>query len=880
MTRYVCIHGHFYQPPRENPWLETIERQESAAPYHDWNARITAECYRPNAFARILDRRGRIERLVNDYARISFNVGPTLMGWLHEAAPDVHEAMIEADRKALATTGAGAAIAQAHGHLILPLANERDRRTQVRWGARDFELRFGRRPKGMWLPETACDTASLEALAEEGIEFTILAPSQAARVRPASDAAWFDVAGGRVETRRPYRVALPSGRSIVVFFYDGPTSRAVAFERLLDDGEGFARRLTSLFQPGAREPQLVHLATDGETYGHHHRFGEMALAYALDAIERDGSARVTTYEAFLRAHPATWEAEIVEKTAWSCAHGVERWRSDCGCSSGAHAGWSQAWRTPLRRSLDTLRDRTSVLIEREGDIFEDPWRARDRYIDVVAAPPHAVRAAQDAFLATEVRPEHAARAPRPRAPRSHGEASRAETLAEASHGEAHEPAWVVRALRTMELARHAQSMFTSCGWFFDDLSGIETTQVLAYACRVIELARELWSIDLEPEFLEILGQARSNLAEQGEGRAVWATQVLPRIATLDRAAAHFAVSSLFNDYRDHETLLGFEVDFEGREERTAGRVRLALGVAVVTARATRERRAFEYAVLHLGDHHLGVGVRPTGDGEARREMRADLLAAFGAADLTQMLRALEHHFARARMGANGVEQEEPHSRADARGRASYSLRSLFKDEQKRILDKVLGTTLEGVERAYAAIHEQHAPLMRYLAGLGQPVPRAFHQAAEYTLVSAIRRELARGEELDLVSLEALVNEARDTGVLRRDAALAPSGVGTPEDGSLDGGSLADAARAALRDRVLAAASPSARLEDVQLASGLARFVAAVGITVDHDLAQDHAVRLRDRLATEDMPKLWREPFEALLDALRIAPSIAPSDTPH
>jgi alpha-amylase/alpha-mannosidase (GH57 family) len=844
MTRYVCIHGHFYQPPRENPWLDAVERQDSASPYHDWNERIAVECYRPNAFARVLDAHGRIDRLVNNYARISFNVGPTLMAWLAQSCPDVHEALVEADRLAIARTGSGAAMAQAHGHLILPLASPRDRRTQVRWGARDFELRFGRRPRGMWLPETACDTPTLEALAEEGIEFTVLAPSQAARIRPRPDAPWTDVRGGRVETRRPYRVSLPSGRSIAVFFYDGPTSRAVAFERLLDDGEGFARRLTSLLHPNAKEPQLVHIATDGETYGHHHRFGEMALAYALDAIEREGAARVTTYEAYLRTHPPTWEAEIVEGTAWSCAHGVERWRSHCGCSSGAHPGWSQQWRTPLRAALDLLRDRTTELVDREGRaILSDPWEARDEYVDVVAeTDPARALAAQSRFLADHVRPELAAREPR---------------------RDGDEPDWVVRALSTMELTRHAMSMYTSCGWFFDDLSGIETTQVLAYALRVIELTRRLYGVDLEPPFLDVLGQARSNLTDQGDGRAVYRGHVLPRSATLDRAAAHFAVASLFNEYGDDETRLGFSVHFEQREVRTAGRARLALGVAAVTSRATHERERFEYAVIHLGDHHLGVGVRPADGARANETMRSELALAFVQADLTQMLRALEHHFAR---GIASRTSDLPGLPPTPPGRASYSLRSLFRDEQKRILDVVLASTLESVERAYAAIYEQHAPLMRYLAGLGQPVPRAFLQAAQYTLLASIRRELARGDGLDLVSLHALVQEARETGVVRRGTATQPPGASP-----LDDGDLAEVARQALRDLVEATARPDARVERVRLAAGLAAFVVEAGITLDHDPVQDRATALRDHFLREGMPEGWQQPFAALLEALRVAP---------
>lgn len=843
MTRFVCIHGHFYQPPRENPWLDVVERQESAAPFHDWNARITAECYRPNARARVLDGRGRIDHLVNDYARISFNVGPTLMSWLAQSARDVHDAIIEADRRALARTGAGAAMAQVHGHLILPLANERDQRTQVRWGARDFELRFGRRPRGMWLAETACDTASLEALAYEGIEFTVLAPSQAARVRPRATAPWLDVHGARVDPRRPYRVRLPSGRSIVVFFYDGPTSRAIAFENLLDDGAVFADRLRRLFREGD-EDQLAHVATDGETYGHHHRFGEMALAYALDELDRDPSVQLVSYEGFLNASSVEWEAEIVENTAWSCAHGVERWRGDCGCSSGAHPSWSQAWRTPLRRGLDALRDRVSELFDERGRaLFLDPWAARDAYVDVLAAQsPEETRAAQRALLDRHVRPEI-----REAAPDADGRA-----LERA-------PEWVVRALRSLELVRHAMSMFTSCAFFFDDISGIETTQGMAYAARVAELARELWQIELEPSFVEALALARSNVPGEGTGADVYRAHVSPRAVSLDRAAAHFAVSSLFHDYDDHEILLGFEVDFDAREVRSSGRARLAMGLALVTERATRASLSVDYAVIHLGDHHLGVGVRPALDEASRALVHEELAAAFESAELTQMLSALQRHFppspARGSDGARG---------GDGTRGASYSLRSLFKDEQKHILDLVLASTLESVEHSYALIHEQHAPLMRYLTSLGQEVPRPLRKAAEYTLSRALQRELGRGPAIELANLEALAEEARATGVLHR------GGSGAPPDA--EESDLAVHARRALIARIKRAGEPDASLDELRLAARLARFLAENGTQLDAGSTRDEAVLLRDRWIARGIPDDVRPVLEELLDTLAIAPA--------
>src|SRR4051812_11179720 len=278
-SRHICIHGHFYQPPRENPWLEAVETQDSASPYHDWNERITAECYGPNASARILDENDRILKIVNNYASISFNFGPTLLSWLESRSPDTYAAIIDADRISRARfSGHGSALAQAYNHIILPLANARDKRTQVRWGLCDFEWRFGRKPEGMWLPETAVDVDSLEALAAEGIAFTILEPHQAKRVRKIGEKAWSETG---MDPTMPYRCTLPSGRTIAIFFYDGPISRAVAFENLLARGENLAHRVIGAFADTRKHAQVVNIATDGETYGHHHRYGDMALAYAL-----------------------------------------------------------------------------------------------------------------------------------------------------------------------------------------------------------------------------------------------------------------------------------------------------------------------------------------------------------------------------------------------------------------------------------------------------------------------------------------------------------------------------------------------------------------------------------------------------------------------
>ncbi|HEU4413743.1 MAG TPA: DUF3536 domain-containing protein, partial [Candidatus Angelobacter sp.] len=458
MERFICIHAHFYQPPRENPWLEAVEQQESAYPYHDWNERITAECYAPNGASRILDDAGRIRSIVNNYRRISLNFGPTLLSWMKEKAPDTYKCILESDEESRKEfSGHGSAIAQGYNHMILPLANARDKYTQVFWGVRDFEHRFGRMPEGMWLPETAVDVETLEALAECDLKFTILAPHQAARVRKIGGRNWKDVHGGRIDPTRAYLCRLPSGRKINLFFYDGPISQAVAFERLLNNGEHFAGRLRNGFSDKRDWPQLMHIATDGETYGHHHKHGDMALAYALDRIEDDGEIALTNYGEFLEEFPPTHEVQIVENTAWSCSHGVERWRSDCGCNSG-HAGWRQMWRAPLRQALDYLRDATAELFEREAaSMLRNPWDARNDYIDVILD-----RSPEALWIFFE---KHSRR-------QLHSE----ETTC---------------VLKLLEMQRHAMLMYTSCGWFFDELSGIETVQVMQYAGRVIQLAKEV-----------------------------------------------------------------------------------------------------------------------------------------------------------------------------------------------------------------------------------------------------------------------------------------------------------------------------------------------------------------------------------------------------
>jgi alpha-amylase/alpha-mannosidase (GH57 family) len=393
---FVTIHGHFYQPPRENPWLEMIETEESAHPFHDWNERIAFECYRPNANARTLDEKGKILDIVNNYSSISFNFGPALLSWLEKKFPSVYEKVLEADRESAKRLGHGNAIAQVYDHLIMPLAIDRDKETEVLWGIADFEKRFHRKPEAMWLPETAVNNSTLRVLVKHGMSFLILSPFQALRIRPFEGKKWTDVTHGQIDTTRPYRCFIKdsfgkklSNQFIDIFFYNGIISKEIAFGDLLNDGNAFSSRFTQFFQESKGRAQLIHIATDGETYGHHKKFGEMALAYALDKGFASRGLETINYGAFLKRFPPIYEVEIDEGpkgegTSWSCSHGVGRWKEDCGCSTGGKPGWNQKWRRPLREGLDLLRDEVSAIFEREGKkIFHNVWEARNGYIDLI-----------------------------------------------------------------------------------------------------------------------------------------------------------------------------------------------------------------------------------------------------------------------------------------------------------------------------------------------------------------------------------------------------------------------------------------------------------------------------------------------------------------
>jgi len=735
--KFICIHGHFYQPPRENPWLEAIELQDSAYPYHDWNERITAESYGPNGTARILDGDGHIVQITNNYARISFNFGPTLLAWMQWARPLEYAAILAADKESIQRFGGhGSAMAQVYNHIIMPLANRHDKLTQIRWGIADFRARFGRMPEGMWLAETAVDLETLDLMAQEGLKFTVLSPYQATRIRPLpvaegaggldlmeatatdtddadadtdtdTDTQWQDVVGARVDPSRAYLQRLPSGRTITLFFYDAPVSQAVAFEGLLDRGENLANRLLGAISDDRDWPQLVHIATDGESYGHHHRHGEMALAYALQFIENSGRAKLINYGQFLERFPPTWEVEVTEDTAWSCAHGVGRWERNCGCNSGGNPGWNQEWRTPLRQTLDWLRDAIAPhYAEAIARFARDPWAIRDDYIGVVLdrSPDNVA-----AFLADHLHT----------------------TLTENER---------ITLLQLLELQRNALLMYTSCGWFFDEISGIETVQVIQYAGRVIQLAERLFNAPFEESFLSILGDAHSNITDFGDGRTIYERFVKPAIVDIPKVAAHYAISSLFETYTDTARIYCYRVDAEDYQTHTAGRAKLVTGRARFTSDITGEWENLEFGVFSLGDHNINGGVRSYLDEAEYAAFSHELTEAFGRADFPEVIRILDRSF-------------EGHT---------YSLKSLFRDEQRKILQVVLDATLAENESVYRTVYENHIPLMRFLNDLYAPLPRAFRTAAEFVLNTDLRRAFME----EVPDLERVHTLLENTGAWR------------------------------------------------------------------------------------------------------------------
>jgi alpha-amylase/alpha-mannosidase (GH57 family) len=721
---FVTIHGHFYQPPRENPWLEAIETEESAHPFHDWNERIAFECYRPNAYARVVDGRRRILDIHNNYSSISFNFGPTLLSWLEEKSPLIYQKVIEADREGLKRFGHGNAMAQVYNHIIMPLANERDKETEVLWGIADLEKRFHRKPDAMWLPETAVNYATLRVLVKYGMKYLILSPFQALRARPFGGKKWADVSQGRIDPTQPYRCFIrdASGKKrtdqfIDIFFYDGTISREVSFGDLLRDGNVFCEQFARAYQPSKKGPQLIHIATDGETYGHHKKFGDMALAYALKEGLPSREFEIINYGAFLKRVPPVYEVEIDEGpkgegTSWSCMHGVGRWKEDCGCSTGGKEGWNQKWRKPLREALDFLRDELASLYEKEGEkIFRDVWEARNGYIEVILdRSPQGIRRFLETFAT--------------------------KTLDEKGR---------IKGLRLLEMERHALLMYTSCGWFFADLSGLETVQILKYASRAIQLAEELTGQGVEEKFVEYLSRAKSNLPEMGDGKQVYQTLVKPSSVTLEKVVNHFAVSSFFAGEEKERKIFSYRTEVLKYEKMKRDDRLLVLGQVRVTSEIISETKEFLFGLIPSTKDIFRTWVSEYDGGILFNTLREK-----GTETLEK------------------GEEEMEKTLTSLLGNRIFTLRDVLKEEKQAIFQKLIEKDLKEYLKIYAELYDRSKQTVEALAREGFEIPYEIRVAAEVTLsdqllkaVKDLRRDLKGA--LRKGDIDKIIDEAKRLG---------------------------------------------------------------------------------------------------------------------
>ncbi|MEF8879317.1 MAG: DUF3536 domain-containing protein [Candidatus Thermoplasmatota archaeon] len=683
--------------------MEKIELQDSAYPYHDWNQRINAECYAPNAASRILDSNKEIIEIINNYSKISYNFGPTLLSWMEKNDSETYNKILDADQKSMEHfSGHGSAIAQCYNHMIMPLANRRDKRTQIIWGIEDFKHRFGRKPEGMWLPETAVDLESLGIMAEQGIKFTILAPHQAKKFREIGDEKWVEVENGSdFDTRQPYLCRLPSGREITIFFYNASVSKEVAFEELLDSGEDFAKRILSIFS-NSEKPELVHIANDGETYGHHHVHGDMALSYSLFYIESNELAELTVYGEYLEKHPPRREVKLVENSSWSCIHGVERWKSDCGCTAGGHPGWNQKWRKPLRRAMDWVRDELlSIYREIMSDYVDDIWSMRDRYIEVVIdRNSENIENFFDKYFQKFLSKEDK-----------------------------------IKVLKLLEMQRNAMLMYTSCGWFFDEPSRIETVQIMKYASRAIQLAEELSDRSIEPSYKKKLKDIESN-KDYRDGSRIYDLFVKPAQLDFERVGAHYAISSLFNNHSESFSLYCYDIENKFFDRLTNEDNILVMGRVKIRSKITWDKEIISFAVVHLGNHNIIGGAENIEQTRFKQELVGKLKDAFNRADVSKCVDIIDDFF-----------------------KERITLWHLFRDEQREILEDILAPSLNQIEKTFEGMYQQYNPLVEMMDELMVPLPYHLSLAVEFVNNNRIR-QLLKDEKLDFECLEDSIDKIK------------------------------------------------------------------------------------------------------------------------
>ncbi|XHH08150.1 MAG: DUF3536 domain-containing protein [Candidatus Bathyarchaeia archaeon] len=653
--------------------------------------------------------------MINNYSKISFNFGPTLLYWLERHNPAVYESIINADKESIKNfSGHGSAIAQVYNHMIMPLANRRDKETQVKWAIKDFESRFKRFPWGMWLPETAVDVETLEVLAENNIKFTVLSPHQAARYRKIGDKKWVQTSEKQIDPRKVYQCNLPSGKSICLFFYDKQTAIDIAFGNLLESGEAFAKQLANPLKTDNAKALIETVASDGELYGHHHPHGDMTLAYCLYYIEANKLAKITNLSEFLDANPPEFEAEIVENTSWSCVHGVERWRSNCGCKNDNKRNWSQEWRKPLREAMNWLRDILAIEFETTAsEYLKDPWNARNNYIKVIL---DRSKESIDEFLKEEEKK-----------PLNDYEKR--------------------RAIKLLEMQRHTLLFFTSCGWFFDEISGIETVQVMMYAARAMQIAKEVLGLDLEEQYVKMLAQAPSNIVEFSNGKKVYDIFVRPSIVDFTRISAQNTIIALFSPDINAKMLTPqmpncyFKVTQQNIERRDDGKFRLIANHTTVYSGITLDEQTLGCAAIWLGDHNVSCGAMPNMQQENFETMKKEILESFEKGQINEIIISLSKYF----------------------GENNYSLKDMFKDDQHCILDFIVEGSLKKAKDLFEIVYKDNSALMRFMKENRIPQPQPFRSAAEIVLEMKIEEKLTT-DDVDLENLQRLILNAHSFAV--------------------------------------------------------------------------------------------------------------------
>lgn len=708
--KYVIIHGHFYQPPREDPWTGRIDRQDSAFPWHDWNERINEECYAANSDARLLDSYGQIKRIVNNYTRLSFNFGPTLLRWIEEFDPETYQRILDADAESAAlNNGHGNAIAQVYNHIIMPLANLRDKRTQVRWGMADFRRRFKREAESIWLAETAVNLDTVDVLIEEGIRYLILSPTQAEAVF--TDGQWQDVSNNSIDTSRAYYIRGRQGK-LAVFFYDMDISKAVGFEHLLRSEENFRNRLLAAANNQPDSPRMVNIATDGESYGHHEPFANMCLSALAEDVEENRPFELTNYGAFLEKFPAEQEVRLKAGnnnlgTAWSCAHGVGRWMEDCGCSDGGQAGWNQRWRRPLRMAFDLLRDELAAVCEAESaGLLRDFWEARDGYIDVVLNDtPEQFSAFLNKHRVKELTREEES-----------------------------------KLRRLLEAQKFSMFSYTSCGWFFAEISGLEGVQCLRYASRAFELAQPWLPQDCEERFKEILEEAASNIPRFQNGRWVYENFVQKYRLDHRRVVNQFVFERVLTGQEPAGDMYFYRLQFDTfqtDEEHPGGAV--YSGTVTLQDQVSLEEGRYLFYLIRPSHLDMYCYIKPFTD-ERICNYLDEIIA---EQDGRQLDRTLQEWFPE-----------------------RYTMQDLKFDCREQLVRELFKSVFLGLHARREEHTAEYLELLEYYAGMGIPVPeleRSSLEAAINTELLYLLEQLEQDQQLvDFARIARLLQTAEKT----------------------------------------------------------------------------------------------------------------------